>query len=193
MGANLKTGFVVDIEATCWKTRAEQGTQPNEIIEIGVAELEYATGKVVKRASIPVKPRFTKVTEFCTELTGWTQAEVDKGLDIVEAFEEFKKIFEPTPMHVWWSCGNYDRVKLSSRSGPAGVGLLYGIEAKNNPFDTMQQHLNVKTLFAIKKKLSREPGMARMIDMIGEKLEGRHHNGADDAFNIAKIVHWVLK
>jgi inhibitor of KinA sporulation pathway (predicted exonuclease) len=35
-------------------------------------------------------------------------------------------------------------------------------------------------------------GMDRMLQHIGEKLEGRHHNGADDAANIAKIVRKVL-
>ena len=192
MGANLRTGFVIDVEATCWKTREEQGTMPNEIIEIGVAELEYKTGQVVQRASIAVQPRFTKVSPFCTELTGWTQEVVDaEGLDIVDALEEFEKMFKPTQEHIWFSCGEYDRVKLSSNSGPGGLGALYNI--RKNPFDFMRTHFNIKTLFALKRKLSKEAGMARMIEMIGEKLEGQHHNGADDAYNIAKIVHYVFK
>ena len=193
MGANLRTGFVVDVEATCWETREEQGRMPNEIIEIGVAELDFKNG-VTRRASIAVKPRFTKVSPFCTNLTGWTQADVDaEGLDIVDAFAEFTKMFSPTKEHIWFSCGEYDRVKLSSLSGPGGVGDLYGIDPRDNPFDYMRTHVNIKTLFALKRRLSKEAGMARMIEMIGEKLEGRHHNGADDAYNIAKIVRYVFR
>ena len=194
MGANLKTGFVVDVEATCWVGREEQGNKPKEIIEIGVAELEYKTGLVIQRASIAVKPRFTKVSPFCALLTGWTQEVIDaEGLDIEDAFKEFSKMFNPTRDHVWFSCGEYDRLKLSSDSGPGGVGSLYGVEPRQNPFDLMRSHVNIKTLFALKRKLQKEAGMARMVEMIGEKLEGRHHNGADDALNISKIVRYVLK
>lgn len=198
MGANLRTGFVVDVEATCWGTKAEQGDMPNEIIEIGVAELDYRTGNVVNRASIAVRPRFTRLSPFCTQLTGWTQEVIDnEGLDIVDAFLEFKKMFNPTTEHIWFSCGEYDRMKLSSLTN-AGVGEhgIYprnGIHVAHNPFDLMRTHINIKTLFALKRKLKKEAGMARMVEMIGEKLEGKHHNGADDAYNIAKIVRYVFK
>lgn len=191
MGTNLNVGFVVDVEATCWETREEQGKQPNEIIEIGVAVLEYKSGQVVERASIAVKPRFTKVSPFCTQLTGWTQEDVDRdGLDIVDAFAEFTKLFKPTAEHLWFSCGEYDRHKLSI-FGRGGVGQLYKLQ--DSPFDNMRAHVNIKTLFALKRKLQKEAGMERMLGMIGEKLEGRHHNGADDALNIAKIVRYVFK
>jgi inhibitor of KinA sporulation pathway (predicted exonuclease) len=194
MGANLRTGIVVDIEATCWASREEQGTKPNEIIEIGVALLEYKTGAILERASIAVKPRFTEVSAFCTELTGWTQAVIDEeGLDIVEALAEFYHLFKPTPMDVWYSCGEYDKLKLSSGTNPGSLFTLYGIKADANPFELMRKHVNIKTLFAIKRKLTKEPGMARMMGMIGATLEGRHHNGSDDALNIAKIVTYVLK
>lgn len=192
MGAQLDVGFVVDIEATCWETKDEQGTKPNEIIEIGVAVYEYASGTVIDRQSIVIRPRFTEVTPFCTTLTGWTQEKImEEGIDIGRAFREFLAKYKPTKDHVWYSCGQYDKNMLSSRT-QKGVGALYGIKPENNPFDIMERHVNVKTLFAAKHKLKREIGMDRMLSMIGEKLEGRHHNGADDAFNIAKIVKHVL-
>lgn len=193
MGANLKVGFVVDVEATCWETREEQGRKPNEIIEIGVAVLDYKSWQVVDRASIAVKPRYTEVSPFCTQLTGWTQEDIDRdGLDIVDAYAEIDKLFTPSRDHVWFSCGEYDRVKLSSNT-LGGVHLLYQLKEQDNPFDRMRSHVNIKTLFALKRKLQKEAGMERMLSMIGETLEGRHHNGADDAFNIAKIVRYVFK
>lgn len=197
MGANLKTGFVIDVEATCWPTPEEQGNKPNEIIEIGVAELEYKTGLVVQRASIVVKPRFSEISEYCAQLTGWTQQDIDAfGVDIVDAFEKFRSQFKPKKSQLWFSCGEYDRYKLSSTT-PSGVGYrgLYrdmGIDESANCFDNMK-HINIKTLFALKHGMSKEMGMARMIEKIGAQLEGKHHNGADDAFNIAKIVRHVFK
>ncbi len=197
MGANLNTVFVVDVEATCWSTDADhgdepQGTQPNEIIEIGVAALSVRTGAVAQRAGIVVRPRFSTVSRFCTGLTGWTQPDVDRGLDIVDAFAEFRRLFGPTRNHVWLSFGEYDRLKLSSLTGPSGVGALYGILPEDNPFDGMRAHLNVKTLMALKHKLKRELGMSAALRFYGLELEGRHHSGADDAANIARIAARVL-
>ena len=191
MGALLDIGFVVDVEATCWETREEQGSKPNELIEIGVAVLEYATGNVIDRASLVIRPRFTTVSPFCTELTGWTQeAIMEQGKDIARALREFRAQFNPKPEHVWYSCGNYDRNMLSSKT-QKGIGALYGVQADVNPFD-MMNHVNIKTLFALKHKLKKEKGMAAMLEMIGGTLEGRHHNGSDDALNIAKIVVHTL-
>jgi inhibitor of KinA sporulation pathway (predicted exonuclease) len=198
MGANLKTVFVVDVESTCWERDPDfadgelQGDQPNEIIEIGVAALDLKTGAIFQRDSIVVKPRFTKVSKFCTKLTGWTQEAIDRGVDITEALVNFRESFKVTKDHVWFSCGEYDRIKLSSLTGKAGVHGLYGIEAHSNPFDLMRSHVNIKTLFAMKYKLNRELGMDAMLKYIDETLQGQHHSGADDAFNIAKIVRKVL-
>lgn len=191
MRVNLSKAFVVDIEATCWQSKEEQGAQPNEIIEIGVAVFDFKADKVVDSASIMVKPRFTKVSQFCTDLTGWAQADVDGGFDIVDALNDFQKKFKPTAEHLWFSCGDYDRNMLSTYSRK-GIGQLYNIHTRANPFEDMR-HLNIKTLFALKHRLNREVGMGGMLDMIGEKIEGRHHNGCDDAVNIAKIVRHVFK
>lgn len=188
MGANLRTLFVVDVEATCWDDIEDQAGQPNEIIEIGVAVLDMKTRHVVQKVSIGVKPRTTKVSEFCTQLTGWTQEQVDKNLDIVEALEEFKRLLNPTSNHLWASYGEYDRYKLGG-STTGGVGELYGI---NSPFDKLRGHLNIKTLMALKHNFRKEIGLARAVAYYGLQFEGRHHNGADDAVNIAKVASKVL-
>ena len=198
MGANLNTIYVVDVEATCWESDPdlndgeEQNDQPNEVIEIGVAALDMRTRGVFQRASIVVKPRYTKVSKFCTRLTGWTQEDVDKGLDIVDALSQFREQFKGTKNHVWCSYGEYDRHKLSSMTGTPGLHHLYGILAKDNPFDQMRAHYNIKTLMALKHNLKRELGMAKALQFYGLPLEGKHHNGMDDACNIAKITSKVL-
>jgi len=184
-------GFVIDIEATCWDTKEEQGTKPNEVIEIGVAVLEYATWTVVDKQRFVIRPQFTQVSPFCTELTGWTQEQIiEEGKTMARSLKEFITIFKPTPDHIWYSCGQYDKNMLSSKT-QKGIGALYGIQADVNPFDYME-HVNIKTAFAQKMKYKKEKGMAGMLEVIGEKLEGRHHNGMDDAVNIAKIVKYVL-
>lgn len=205
MKTNLKRIIVVDVEATCWATREEQGDQPNEIIEIGAVELNTRKNEWVieNKTSIVVRPRHTKVTPFCTELTGWTQADVDAGDDILYAIAKFKDLFDPRENDTWVSYGAYDRRMLSSDTyqGLGGAGIYCGdygpmrgqlwIDRLQNPFDRMT-HMNVKTLFAFKERLSREIGLGKALKHLNMPFEGRHHNGADDAYNIAKITRHIF-
>ena len=190
MGAKLDRVCLVDVESTCWASRDEQGSKPNEIIEIGICTLNINTGIIDNANGYIVKPRFTSVSQFCTKLTGWTQQDVNGGKDIKEVIQTIFREYALTKDHVWFSCGEYDRVKLGC--GEHGsLKSLYGIDRYSNLFDQMR-HVNIKTLFALKHKLPREKGMEGMLAMINEPLVGRHHNGKDDAMNIAKIVRHVL-
>lgn len=202
MGANLNTTFVVDVEATCWDTQnGERAEGPNEVIEIGIVALDLKTLNVTKKGSYVVKPRSTKVSPFCTQLTGWTQQDVDGAPDILQVLSTIRADFGITRNHTWWSGGEYDRYKLSSDPNLQGsLGFLYkdfadarvdGIDI--NPFESMRAHYNIKTLLAMKMGWKREKGLARSLAAIGATLEGRHHNGADDAYNTAKLVARLLR
>jgi inhibitor of KinA sporulation pathway (predicted exonuclease) len=190
MRAKLDKVYVVDVEATCWETKEEQGALPNEVIEIGICCLEMVSGNISPASSYIVRPRFTTVSSFCTSLTGWTQERVDAGRDIVEVLEAVRKDFDINSSSAWFSCGEYDRVKLGVDGG-GSLGALYGLERHQSPF-AVARHFNIKPLFAFKHKLKREMGMARMLKHIDETLEGQHHSGADDAYNTAKIVRSVF-
>ncbi len=181
---------IIDIEATCWSTKEEQGSQPNEIIEIGIAILDLKTGAIRDTAGYVVKPRFTKVSQFCTELTGWTQEQIHQGVDISHTLAAIQADYGLDDRSVWFSCGRYDKRMLDTNAR-GSVGQLYGIKYTENVFARME-HFNIKTLFALKRR-EKPKGMEGMLASIGEKLEGQHHNGADDAYNIAKIVRWVLR
>jgi len=160
-------------------------------MEIGICELVMKTGEIRDASGYVVKPRFTEVSPFCTQLTGWTPEEIAEGSDIADVLKAIERDYGITREDVWFSCGEYDRVKLSSE-GRAGVGGLYGIKRHDNPFSLMRSHFNIKTLFALKYRLNKEMAMDRMLQFIGQPLEGRHHNGCDDAYNIAKLVRHVL-
>jgi inhibitor of KinA sporulation pathway (predicted exonuclease) len=45
---------------------------------------------------------------------------------------------------------------------------------------------------ALKERLSSEMGMDRALKYYGLELEGKHHRGSDDAWNISKILLKVL-
>jgi inhibitor of KinA sporulation pathway (predicted exonuclease) len=170
---------VVDVEATCWLGGAPEGEE-SEIVEIGVCQLDVASGERGERARILVRPERSRVSAFCTELTGLTQEQVEGGVSFAEACETLRVRFR-TRERVWASFGEYDRTMFEAEC--AARGVVY-------PFGT--RHLNVKTLFALAAGLPREVGMARALELLSLPLEGTHHRGSDDAWNIAAILARLL-
>src|SRR5262245_16464592 len=80
---------VVDVEATCWEGEPppwrREARQVSEIIEIGLTVVDLAAGRRLARHKILVRPERSAVSEFCTELTGLTRAEVDSGVSFASA------------------------------------------------------------------------------------------------------------
>ncbi|GIK56584.1 MAG: hypothetical protein BroJett015_22470 [Chloroflexota bacterium] len=55
-----------------------------------------------------------------------------------------------------------------------------------------ERHINAKKLFALKSTGGRQVGMARALQILKMPLEGTHHRGHDDAWNIARILGTLL-
>lgn len=178
---NLDKIVVIDLEATCWDDPKEQGQQVSEIIEIGVCFLNVKTGEITDKTSYMVRPVCSTISKFCTQLTTLTQEQVDKGIPFGDACNKLRKEFG-TINRVWASYGNYDRDQFQRDC--TRLGIQY-------PFK--QTHLNVKTLLALRKGMSREVGLHEAVKIHGWDFEGTHHRGCDDAYNIAKVLWEIIK
>ena len=179
MAKRLDRIVVVDLESSCWEGEPPPG-QENEIIEIGVCTLDARTGERLERASILVRPEKSQVSAFCTQLTTLTQADVDAGIGFREACARLQKQYL-TRDRVFASYGDYDRRQFERQCTARGVAYPFG-----------PTHLNVKNLFALRRGLDREVGMDAALRTLGLPLEGTHHRGGDDAWNIAAILAVVL-
>jgi len=171
--------IIVDIEATCWPGTPPEG-QESEIIEIGVCLVDIASTQRLEKRSILVKPERSKVSEFCTELTTLTPKMVNKGV----SFEQACLILEReylSKRRAWASYGDYDRSLFQHQC-----------ETHKVQYPFSNSHINVKTLFAIMQALPYEVGMTRALEIMGLELEGTHHRGHDDAWNIANIFSKLL-
>jgi inhibitor of KinA sporulation pathway (predicted exonuclease) len=175
-------GFVniIDVEATCWDGPAPPG-QVNEIIEIGVCVLHLETLERVEKRSIVVKPACSEVSAFCSQLTGWTVEQVNQGVSFAEAVRILEKDFR-SRSRTWLSWGNYDRQQFERECAAKGVAY---------PFSS--RHVNAKVAFANVRNAGKKLGMSGALRLLNRPLEGRHHNGADDAWNIAVMVADMLK
>lgn len=185
---------VVDVEATCWEGEPPLQTEMGgsaipmlkEIIEIGVTTLDTKTLEISTPSSIIVRPQYSTVSKFCTELTTLTQDQVSAGVSFSHACLLLRSQYR-TPLRTVASFGDYDRLQFERQrndqhfwfSGqPPAVPIIY--------------HLNVKNLFALVFNLEKEVGMDKALKILNIPLAGTHHRGDDDSYNIAKILRELL-
>lgn len=180
MAVKLDRVLVVDVEATCWDGPPPDG-QTSEIIEVGVCVVDVRTAERVERHGVLVRPEHSTVSPFCTELTTLTQEQVDGGVSFAEACALLREDFRARD-RVWVSYGDYDRKQFERQCAATGVGYPFG-----------PRHVNVKTLFALTRALPREVGMAQALEFAGHPLEGTHHRGVDDAWNIAALFADMIR
>lgn len=165
---------VIDLEATCDNPRP---TWESEIIEVGVCLLDLETLEITDSRGILVKPENTPITPFCTSLTTITPELIAReGVSLFEAMcilHEDYKIKERT----WASWGDYDRKQLIKDCD----AKRFGFPGENS------SHLNIKNLLAIEHGWKAGEGLDRALERFKMNLEGTHHRGIDDAYNIARI------
>lgn len=169
--------LIIDFEATC-----EKESQPgyrHEIIEIGAVWVS-ASGKVLDKFETLVSAD-QKLSEFCIEYLGITQAEVDGGANFPEAAAALAEFANRYPGETWGSWGDGDLKMLVRDSAHHGV---------KNPLDGWA-HRNLKIEYHIakpkQKKTKQHVGMKRALIELDIALDGPHHRALADALNIAKV------
>ncbi|MHB9863899.1 3'-5' exonuclease [Streptomyces sp. YIM S03343] len=170
---------VIDLEATCWEGQPPPGAV-SEIIEIGLTVVNLRARERLARHRILVRPVRSAVSAFCTELTGLTQDEVDRGVGFGEACRSLAEE-HGAGVRPWASWGDYDRNQFVRQCRADGVAYPFGYPAERT-------HTNAKAVFTEAHGLRKRPGMAQALRHAGLPLEGRHHRGEDDAWNIAALV-----
>ena len=172
---------VVDVESTCWETKGEQGNQPMEIIEIGACILDVETFEISRKKSYIVRPKFSKISEFCTKLTGYTWDDVKIGMPFENACNKLAKEFG-TRNRVWASWGDYDRSHFEREC-----------RSKKARYPFSDGHINISALFILMMGLKKRVSVANALKAIGNEFEGTPHKGCDDAWNTAKILRHLLE
>lgn len=171
--------IVIDIECTCWEKLPPPG-QETDIIEIGICPLNTVTGERLERRSIIVKPERSTVSPFCTRLTTLTQEQVQQGMSFVQACNLLRYDYL-SRKRVWASYGDFDRQQFERQCAAMGVTYPFGAS-----------HLNVKTLYTLIRGLRHDVSMADALRLLGLPLEGTHHRGNDDAWNVAGLLWHLL-
>lgn len=172
--------LVVDIECTCWENLPPKG-QISEIIEIGLCMVDVASLERVDKRCLMVKPQRSEISNFCTELTGITDEMVKDGMLLDEAVQILEREYQ-SRYRLFASWGDYDRNQFQHNCRQYELNYPFG-----------PTHLNIKNLMSVAYGLPRELGIDEALNQLGMPLEGRHHRGVDDAWNIAAIFCMLLK
>ncbi|KAJ0084756.1 hypothetical protein Patl1_29366 [Pistacia atlantica] len=175
---------VIDFEATCDK---ERNLHPQEIIEFPSVIVNSATGQLEDYFQIYVRPTYNQyLSDFCKELTGIQQTQVDKGVLLSEAlllhdqWLEEKGIKQTNFAVVTWS--NWDcRVMLESECRFKRI--------RKPPY--FNRWINLKVPFhevfgGVKCNLK------EAVELAGLVWEGRAHCGLDDAKNTACLLAHLM-
>lgn len=180
--------LVIDIEATCWEDYKNPpvipGTnkrQRSEMIEAGLAVLNIQKGIIETNISLYVEPEYSKVSEYCTNLTGITTDTLQGAPKFRDVCQTLRTEFQ-SKNRIWASWGDYDRNQFGRDCHNKSVKYPFG-----------PTHINVKSFFSLYWGYDRYYNMDEALKLRGLALEGRHHSGKDDSFNIAKLLWEILK
>ena len=180
MARKLDQIIVVDIESTCWEHNPPAG-QVSDIIEIGICAIDLAKLERLDKRSILVRPEQSEISEFCTQLTTLTLDMFSTAGNLQNAVSILIQTYDSCD-RMWASWGDYDRNQFEKCCRRAKC-----------PYPFNRTHLNVKNLFAMYMNLPKEIGLDAAMRLLGREMEGTHHRGDDDAWNIAKVLCEMLK
>lgn len=170
--------ILFDLEATCWNDKKEEGI--SEIIEIGAVVLDPIKKEIVDDFQCFVNPIYDRrLSNFCKELTGITQDNVDSGFFFDAAIDWFYSWIKMYKPNIIWSWGWYDhkQIKRESLLKEYNGDILNLLEEKH---DSLKHQFS--NIFGCKPC-----GKGKALKMIGKSIEGNNHRALDDCKNIAKI------
>lgn len=175
---------VIDFEATCDK---EKNPHPQEIIEFPSVIVSSMTGKLEACFQTYVRPTCNQhLSDFCKDLTGIQQSQVDRGVTLSEALLSHDKWLEKKGIKntnfavVTWS--NWDcRVMLESE-------CRYKKIRKPSYFN---RWINLKVPFQ-EVFGGLRCNLKEAVEMAGLTWLGRAHCGLDDAKNTARLLMVLL-
>lgn len=185
---------ILDIEMTC-DGKQENGKfiddgrmkrSQREIISVGfvVCDEKY---NIKNRYSSFVKPvSTTSITDYCENLTGITQNDINHGKKCNNAFRDIRDMCEKYSIDYIFTFGNSDKdgIIISAkwiRKKKEKVGNLYFISEKIiDVRPTILKGINCKNY-------RRSPSLSKIAEMLQIKMKGRHHNALNDAVLLYKI------
>lgn len=185
---------ILDIEMTC------DGKQDNgkfiddgrmkraqrEIISVGfvVCDDKY---NIKNRYSSFVKPvNNPTITDYCENLTGITQNDINHGKKCNNAFRDIREMCKKYSINYIFTFGNADKdgIIVSAK------WIKKKKEKVNNLYFISEKIIDVKPAILKginSKNYRRSPSLSKIAEMLQIKMKCKHHNALNDAVLLYKI------
>ncbi|KAM7394581.1 hypothetical protein PAMP_021372 [Pampus punctatissimus] len=195
--------IVIDFESTCWR---EKNNYSQEIIEFPAVLLNTSTGEVESEFHTYVQPQEHPVlSQFCTELTGITQMQVEAGIPLQICLPRFSRWLQNLQLQTGVVFPN--RQQRCSAPSPSqklctfltwsdwdlGVCLQYECKRKQiHKPDVLNSWIDLRSTYRL--FYNRKPkGLNGALQDLGIQFSGREHSGLDDARNTAQLAARMMR
>ncbi|XP_067859501.1 ERI1 exoribonuclease 2 [Heptranchias perlo] len=192
--------IIIDFESTCWKDGKSRYSP--EIIEFPAVLLNTSSGEIELEFHTYVQPQeHSLLSEFCMELTGIKQWQVEAGVPLAICLSQFSR---------WIQKLQHEKNIVFIK----GIPQLPGLESRPCTFVTWSDwDLGVCLHYECKRKELRKPdvlncwidlratyklfynrkpkGLNGALQDLGIVFSGREHSGLDDARNTAHLA-WQM-
>ncbi len=174
---------VLDFEATCSNGPGPIQVPRNEmeVIEIGAIAVNEELEPISEFARFVHPVRHQTLSDFCTELTTITQADVDEAEPFYQVAAEMALWAAEHEISWWGSWGKYDRSQLTQ-----------DVQFHRVPDPLPQPHFNIKEAFTARQSIKRRLGLGGAVKLAGLEFEGTAHRAISDARNIVRVLPFVL-
>ncbi|XP_006892769.1 PREDICTED: ERI1 exoribonuclease 2 [Elephantulus edwardii] len=194
--------IVIDFESTCWNDGRRHQSQ--EIIEFPAVLLNTSSGEIESEFHAYVQPQEHPIlSEFCMELTGIKQVQVDEGIPLKICLSQFCKWIHKIQQQKEFVFAtevlnpSSSKVKLCTfltwSDWDLGVCLEYECKRKQllKPvFLNSWIDLRATYKFFYRRK---PKGLSGALQEVGLEFSGREHSGLDDSRNTAHLAWKMIR
>lgn len=162
----------IDTEQSCWTAPPPPGMR-QEIIEIGVVEMDLQALEITRERSHFVRPRRWEISERCTELTGITKENIQGARSFPEVLQSLTEEFTPGKA----LCGAWGNDASLIKS----TCHMHGFKTP------LRYRLDLSQLFQWLLLLKQTPSLRDAVEMLGLDFDGVPHGALVDARNTARV------
>jgi inhibitor of KinA sporulation pathway (predicted exonuclease) len=178
--ASLSTSALyLDLELSCWDVTPPLGLR-NEIIELGVVEMDLTTCVILGEAQHFVRPvGLWDISDYCTKITGITRPDIIGADSLEDVLKKLQHRFEfKDKRTVAWG---HDVTVIKQACSSAKIDC---------PF---RHPLDLSTLCRDLFFLSGHPSLEAALERMGMEFDGVQHGALADARNAARVHAGILQ
>lgn len=170
--------LVIDVEATCWDAKEETSSQ-SEIIQFGWCFVSTVTGERFDRGSLLVRPTRSKISQYCTDLTGLTWPDLKRhGVTYADACRHLVKM--GMRRYACFCLGN--DVDVINRQ----------CKEMDAPRPFCDSWIDAGILLWLTSGSDKKLSLTQYCELFGVGMEGSVHSADWDAWNLAGVVSKYL-